>query len=350
MRVGTVLPVHDWRACATAAQAAEEAGFDVVQANENKYEPFTPLACAALATSKVGLATSIAISFARSPMIVANHTWGLQRHSGGRFALGLGTQVRAHNERRFSVPWIAPAARMAEYAEALRAIFRSWETGAKLDYQGKYYTFTLMNEGFSPGPNHQPCPPMTLAAVGPLMMRTAARHYDGVRLHGFGTRAYLEQQVAPVLEKHLAEAGKPRSAFEVSGGGFIATGPNREAVREMAEYIRYRVAWYASTPAYRTVLEPHGLVPLGVKLSEISRRGAFNELAAHIPDEVLHLFAAIGTYDEIAERIAERFGGVVDTVTIPFPADADPVAIRRVVEEIHRIPSRFERFQTSYGA
>lgn len=346
MRVGIVLPVEDWRRCGPAAAAAEEVGFDLVAANEIRHDPFTPLALAGLATARIGLATSVAIAFPRSPMVVANHTWDLQRHTGGRFVLGLGTQVRAHNERRFSVPWVAPAARMAEYVQALRAIWRCWETGEALDYAGEHYRFSLMNKEFSPGPNGMLCPPVTLAAVGPLMLRNAARLCDGVRLHSFATRAYLEQQVEPVLRAQLAAAGRPREAFEVSGGGFVATGPNAAAVQRAAEQVRHRVAWYASTPAYRTVLEPHGLVALGVKLSEMARRGAFEGMAALIPDEVLHLFAAIGTYDVIAERIAERFGGVVDTVTIPFPADADPGAVRAVLRAVQRIPARFMDFRT----
>jgi probable F420-dependent oxidoreductase len=205
MRVSIVLPVADWRACGPAAAAAEAAGFDAVQANEIAHEPFTPLAFAALATERVELVTSVAIAFPRSPMIVANHTWDLARHSKGRFVLGLGTQVRAHNERRFSTPWTAPAARMAEYVQALRAIFRCWETGERLEFAGEHYRFNLMNKEFSPGPNHLKLPAITIAAVGPLMLRNAARYCDGVRLHSFATRAYIEQQVAPMLDRHLAE-------------------------------------------------------------------------------------------------------------------------------------------------
>ncbi|MBX9702224.1 MAG: TIGR03617 family F420-dependent LLM class oxidoreductase [Acetobacteraceae bacterium] len=345
MRVGINLPVEDWRRCGPVAQAAEAAGIDLVQTNENRHEPFTPLALAGLATSRIELVTNVAIAFPRSPMIVAHQAWELARHSGGRFTLGLGTQVRAHNERRFSVPWVAPAARMGEYVQALRAIWRCWESGGPLEYLGEHYRFTLMNEGFSPGPNRLPLPPVTLAAVGPLMLRTAARLCDGVRLHSFATRAYMEQQVEPILAKGLAEAGLPREHFEVSNGGFVATGPDAASVREAAEYIRRRVAWYASTPAYRVVLEPHGLEGLGKRLSEMARRNEFDAMAALIPDEVLALFAAVGPYDSIAERIAERFGGLVDTVSIPFPADADPGAVRAVVRAVQAIPARFTGFR-----
>jgi probable F420-dependent oxidoreductase len=346
MRVGINLPVEDWRRCGPVAAAAEAAGIDLVTTNENKHEPFTPLAFAGLATTQIELATSVAIAFPRSPMIVASMSWELARHTGGRFVLGLGTQVRAHNERRFSVPWIAPAARMGEYVQALHVIWQCWETGGPLDYAGEHYRFNLMNKGFSPGPNHLPMPPVTIAAVRPLMLRTAARLCDGVRLHSFATRAYLEQQVEPTITKGLAEAGTPRERFEVSGGGFIATGPDAEAVKAGAERIRARVAWYASTPAYRTVLEQHGLGELGMRLSVMARRNEFKEMSALIPDEVLQLFAAVGPYDVIAERIATRFGGLVDTVVIPFPAEADPGAVRTVVREVQTVPARFKGFRT----
>ena len=183
------------------------------RASAPSHNPFIPLGIAALATERVQLATSVAISFPRSPMIAANMSWELTLHSGGRFVLGLGTQVRAHNERRFSVPWVAPAARMGEYVQALRAIWHCWETGDTLDYDGELYSFSLMNEGFSPGPNHLPMPLVTLAAVGPLMLRTAARLCDGVRLHSFATRAYLEHQVEPTIARHLAEVGMAARAI-----------------------------------------------------------------------------------------------------------------------------------------
>src|ERR1700722_12015608 len=231
MRVSMGLPVHDWAACAKAARQAEEDGVDVITSNELRHDPFTPLAFAALATERVTLVPSVAIAFPRSPMIVANHAWDLQRHSNGRFVLGLGSQVKAHNERRFSVPWIAPAARLGEYVQALRAIWRTWETGAKLDFKGRHYNFTLMTPEFSPGPQGLPMIPVAMAAVGPVMLKTAARVADSVRLHGFATRKYLQEVVRPMLAAELAASGKSLSGFEVTGGGFIATGPDDAAVQ-----------------------------------------------------------------------------------------------------------------------
>ena len=337
MRVSTVLPVEDWAACGPAARQAEEDGFDCVTANELRHDPFAPLAFAALATQRVELATSVAIAFPRSPMIVANHAWDLHRHSKGRFVVGLGSQVKAHNERRFSVPWIAPAARMGEYVQALRAIFRCWETGEKLDYRGKYYTFTLMTPEFSPGPLGLPMPRIALAAVGPLMLKTAARVADSVRLHGFATRRYLEEVVRPMLATELAAAEKSFDDFEVTGGGFVVTGPDDAAVRAAAEKIRYRVAFYGSTPAYRGVFDLHGLSDLGVRLTEMSKQGAWKDMAAQISDEVLDLFVARAPYEGIAEAIRRRFGGIVDTMSIDFAPGTEAATRRRVIESIHNL-------------
>ncbi|MBV8614371.1 MAG: TIGR03617 family F420-dependent LLM class oxidoreductase [Acetobacteraceae bacterium] len=346
MRVSMGLPVEDWRACAAAAREAEADGADAIASNELRHDPFAPLAFAALATERVQLATSVAIAFPRSPMVLANQTWDLHRHSGGRFVIGLGSQVRSHNERRFSVPWVAPAARMGEYVEALRAIFRCWEFGEKLDYRGKHYSFTLMTPEFTPPKTGLPLPAVALAAVGPLMTRTAARLADSVRLHGFATRAYLEQVVMPLIETELAARGTPREVFEITGGGFVATGPDEASVREAAEAIRYRIAFYGSTPAYRGVFDLHGLSDLGVRLNQMSREGRWGEMAAQISDEVLDLFTARAPYEGIAEAIERRFGGLTDTVSLEFLPDDAPETRRRVIEAVRRVPHRFRGFQT----
>jgi probable F420-dependent oxidoreductase len=348
MRVSTVLPYRNWADCGQAAHAAEQDGIDVIQCPELANDPFIPLAFAAMGSKTVELASSVAIAFPRSPMIVANLAWDLARHSKGRFVLGLGSQVRAHNERRFSVPWTAPAARMSEYVEALRAIWRCWETGKKLDFQGKHYTFTLMTPEFSPEPLELPMIPVMIAAVGPHMLKAAARHCDGARLHGFNTRKYLEDVVRPGLQQELAEVGKSFENFEVTGGGFVVTGPDEAAVKAAAEKIRYRVAFYGSTPQYRGVFDIHGLTDLGVKLNEATRRGAWNELSSMISDEVLDLFVARATYDKLPEAIAERFGGVADTVSIDFLPGDDARTRRKVIDGIKGIPSRFKGYRTSW--
>jgi probable F420-dependent oxidoreductase len=347
MRVSTVLPYQDWAECGPAAHAAEADGIDAIQCPELANDPFIPLAFAAMGSERIELASSVAIAFPRSPMIVANLAWDLARHSRGRFVLGLGSQVRAHNERRFSVPWVAPAARMAEYVEALRAIWRCWETGAKLDFQGKHYSFTLMTPEFSPKRLGLPMIPVMIAAVGPHMLKAAARHCDGARLHGFNTRKYLEDVVRPGLQQELAACGKSFEHFEVTGGGFVVTGPDEAAVAAAAEKIRYRVAFYGSTPQYRGVFDIHGLTDLGVQLNAATRRGEWSELSKMIPDEVLDLFVARATYDKLPQAVADRFGGVTDTVAIDFLPGDDARTRRKVIDGIKEIPSLFKGCKTS---
>ncbi len=346
MRVSTLMPVADWAKVAPAAIQAEADGYDAVQSNELKHDPFIPLAFAALATQRVELATSVAISFPRSPMIVANLAYDLHRHSKGRYTVGLGTQVKPHIERRFSAVWSHPAARMAEYVQALRAIFRCWEKGEKLKFEGEHYRFTLMTPEFSPPPTGLPLPPIAIAAVGPFMLKTAARHCDSVRLHGFATRDYLEKVVNPLLEAELTAAGKSWAHFEVTGGGFIATGPNEAEVKRQLEKLRYRVAFYGSTPAYFGVFEQHGLNDLGPKLRAATREGAWDKMAAMVPDDVLDLFVARGTYDEIPAAIAKRFGGIVDTVALEFLPSDSAETRQKVIKAVQAIPGRFKGFRT----
>ena len=232
MRVSMSLPDNDWAACGPAARQAEEDGIDCVSSHELKHDPFTPLAFAAMATERVQLVTSVAIAFPRSPMIVANQAWDLHRHSKGRFVVGLGSQVKAHNERRFSVPWIAPAARMGEYVEALRAIFRCWEFGEKLNFQGKYYNFTLMTPEFSPPAQNLPLPPIAMAAVGPLMLKTAARRRrQRAAAQLRHARNTSSRWCARCLPRNSPAHGKSFEQFEITGGGFIATGPDEAAVQ-----------------------------------------------------------------------------------------------------------------------
>jgi probable F420-dependent oxidoreductase len=347
MIVTTHIPMRDWKDLAAGARQAEADGFDGISIPEIKYDPFIAAAIAASATERVNIVTSVAVAFPRSPMMVAESAWDIARNSGGRFTLGLGSQVRAHNERRFSVPWVAPAARMGEYAEALRAIFRCWQTGEKLNYQGKHYQFSLMTPEFSPGPQDVPAPPISIAAVGPLMVKTSAKYCDGARLHGFATREYLEAVIRPMLAETLTANGKAWENFEIAGGGFIATGRDAAAVAKAAEDVRYRVAFYGSTPQYRVVFERHGIGELGDKLNAMSRKGEWNEMAKQVNDDVLDLFVARAPYDRLPEAIEKRFGGVVDSVSFEFLPTDPPELRREVVQAIQRIPHRFKGFATA---
>lgn len=337
MRIVTTLPQDDLNKVSEAARQAEADGYDGVVTLENRHDPFLPLAVAATVTDRLELATGIAISFSRSPMVVANMGWDLQKASRGRVSIGLGSQIRPHNEKRFSVPWSPPAPRMKEYVEALRAIWTCWGEGGKLDYRGKHYTFTLMTPNFVPEPLEGPPPKVTLAAVGPAMLKVAGEVADGVRLHPFCSRAYLEQVVVPRLEQGLATRGLGRADFEIHGGGFVATGPDDESVARMMDWVRMRIGFYGSTPAYWPVLELHDLGDLGRKLNAMSKQGRWQEMTAEIDDDLVHLMAAVGRHDQIAGAIARHFGGVADVVAASASSELPGGLPPEVIQDIQRI-------------
>jgi probable F420-dependent oxidoreductase len=347
MRIETGVPMDDWRAVAEAARAAEARGYDGLVSPEIAADPFIPLALAALATERIHLGTAIAVCFPRSPMVMANVAWDLQVHSKGRFTLGLGAQVKGHNERRFSTPWSAPVPRLREYVESLRAIWRCWEKGEPLAYEGEHYRFTLMTPEFSPEPSGLPPIPISIAAVGPAMIRLAGRVCDGVRLHGFATRRYLEEVALPQLADGLERGARAREQFEIWGGGFIATAATAEALERQLEWVRYRVAFYGSTRSYHPVLQIHGWEDLGHELHAMSKQGRWKEMAARVPDDVLHTFAAVGRHDEIAKQVEQRFGGLVDSVAVDF-VDTAPELAAELIEDLRRIPCAFERFPTGW--
>jgi probable F420-dependent oxidoreductase len=341
MHIVTTIPQHDLTTVPDAARAAEAAGYDGLMTLENRHDPFLPLGVAATATTRVTLLTGLAIAFPRSPMVVANLGWDLQAASRGRFVLGLGSQVRGHIERRFSVPWSPPAPRMREYISALRAIWRSWKTGEQLSFDGAHYKFSLMTPQFVPEPMAASAPAITIGAVGPVMLRLAGELCDGVRLHPFCTRKYLEDVVQPNLEAGLERANRPRSRFEISGGGFIATGADQAAVDKMLRWVRQRVAFYGATRAYWPVLECHGLIELGHQLYDMAKNGRWSEMPDAVPENVLELFAAAGTHSEIVEKIRVRFGGFSDTILASLAYDMPPDLTPEVIAGIKRIPTAF---------
>ena len=339
MRVFTTVPQHDLRLVPEAARQAEAQGYDGIISMENQHEPFLALAVAGAATERIELHTGVAIAFARTPMAVAEVGWDLAGSTGGRFVVGLGSQVRAHNERRFSAPWTPPAPRMREYVQVLRAIWQCWKTGDKPGYEGKHYRFTLMTPNFTPPPIAAPAPPVMIAAVGPAMLNVAAEECDGVKLHGFCTRKYLTDAIMPRVKAGLAKAGRARAEYEISGGGFLATGPDDETVAQRFEWVRQRVAFYGSTPAYYPVLAAHGLEDLGLKLNALVRQAKWSELAKEVPDEVAILFAAVGRHDEIVGAIERRFGGLVDSLTLR--GDGVGEVPPGLVQDIRRVPQRY---------
>ena len=242
----------------------------------------------------------------------------------------------------------AGAPRLREYVEALRAIWGCWEKGGKLAYRGQHYKFTLMTPNFTPQSTGQPMVPVTIAAVGPAMLRLAGEVCDGVRLHGFCTRRYLDEVVMREVRAGMLRSGRSREHFEISGGGFIATGPDAESVAKMVEWVRYRVAFYASTPAYWPVLEVHGLQELGLRLNVMSKAGEWDKMAGEISDDVLRLFAAVGTHRDIAGEIGRRFGGVADAVALSGGYGMRQDIPPDLIEDIRRIPSLFTGYRTSW--
>lgn len=345
MRVETGLPMNDWSSVAEAAKSAEDLGYDGIVSFEIQNDPFIPLALAAIATERAQLGTAIAVCFPRSPMVVATTAWDLQRQSGGRFTLGLGTQVKGHNERRFSVPWGPPLPRLREYIQSLRAIWRCWEHKEPLNFEGEHYRFTLMTPEFAPEPSGLPPVPISIAAVKPGMMRLAGRHCDGVRLHGFATRKYLEETALPEVYAGLEKSERSREQFEVWGGGFIATGPDDETVAKQLDTIRYRIAFYGSTRSYHGVFAAHGWEDLGIKLHGMSKAGKWKEMAAEIPDDVLHEFTAIGRFDELAGAIERRFGGLVDSIALDFGRGTPPGVAGGLLQDLQKIPATFAGFK-----
>ncbi len=316
----TSLPNDDLRAVPERIAAIERAGYDGVISLENRHDPFIPLTLGALNTEHLLLKTGVAIAFPRSPMVVANTAWDLQALSGGRFELGLGPQVRGHNERRFSVPWSAPAPRLREYVNALRAIWRCWSDGEPLAFHGDHYTFTLMTPNFTPEPLDCPPPKISLGAVGPAMLKLAGEVADGVQLHGFCTREYLEAQVLPELDAGMARTGRSRDDFEISCGAFLATGADEAEVATMVDAVRVRVGFYGSTRAYWPVFEQHGLQDLGEELNHLSKTDGWDQMPGRVSDDVVRLFAVVGTHDELAGVMRDRFGGLVDTIAVaPLP-------------------------------
>jgi probable F420-dependent oxidoreductase len=325
------VPVDDlWRVPA-AARRIEALGYSSALAPETNRDPFLPLALAAEHTTRLGLGTSVAIAFPRAPMVIAQVAWDLQRFSGGRFALGIGSQVRKHNEERFSVKWTAPVARMREYILTLRAIWDSWQHGSKPAWVGAHYRYTYTTPFFNPGPIEHPRIPVAISAVNPAMCRLAGEVCDGVRLHNFCTRRYLDDVILPNIARGAAKAGRTPDQIELAGGGFIATGADDQAVQKQFESIRRQVSFYGSTPSYLGVLEAHGWGDLGARLNKLSREGKWQEMATAVPDEVVHAFAAVGRYDEIVARIRERFHGMR---RLGFPAPAEDAREEGIVREL----------------
>lgn len=321
MRIETGIPDSAFQQVAAWASQIEALGFDGIAAPELKHDPILTMALAAPATERVSLATSVSIAFPRSPMVLAYQAHDLQLLSGGRFSLGLGTQVKGHIERRFSTEWGSPGPRLRDYISALRAIWDTWQHGTPLNYQGTFYNFTLMTPEFSPEPLPFPPARIEIAAVNAYNARLAGELCDGLRVHPMTTPEYLRDVLWSHVREGAARSGRDLRTFRMIGGGFIATGPDEAAVQAARESARYRIAFYASTRSYLPMLEHHGWQELNPKLRRLIAANRWDDLATVIPDDILDGFCISGTYEEIAGRVRARVEGLVDSLMFALPND-----------------------------
>jgi probable F420-dependent oxidoreductase len=306
---------------AALAVQREAEGYDGVWSAETSHDPFFPLLLASQATTRLELGTGIAVAFARNPMTLAQTSWDMQTASEGRFILGLGSQIKAHITRRFSMPWSHPAPRMREMILAIRAIWDAWANGTKLDFRGDFYTHTLMTPFFDPGPNPFGQPRVFLAGVGELMTTVAGEVADGFLCHSFTTERYLREVTLPALAKGREAAGKTMDGFELSGPVFVVTGKDEAQMAEAAEGVRGQIAFYGSTPAYRGVLEMHGWGDLQDELNRMTKEGRWKEMGGLIDDEMLDAFAVVAPIDELAGALHARWAGVLGRLSFYSFAD-----------------------------
>lgn len=326
---------------AATSRAAEAAGYDGVWSAELDQDPFLPLTLAAGATSAIELGTSIAVAFARSPMTLAYTAHDLQRFSGGRLALGLGSQVKAHITRRFSMPWSQPAARMREFVLAMRAAWRSWDEGEPLKFEGEFYSHTLMPPAFVPVAHPYGPPTVLVAGVGDLMTRVAGEVADGFFCHAFTTPRWIREHTIPAVRDGRQRAGLTMDGFDIVGVPFIATGTDEE-ISARLDVVRNRIAFYGSTPSYRAVLELHGWGELGDELHALSRQNRWADMSALITDDVVGEFCVVAPPRELPALLAERFGGLLTRLSFRPPASIADGEEAELIAALRAIPAGCE--------
>ena len=323
-----------------ASRRAEALGFDGLTVPEAGHDPYLPLAIAAEHTRRISLGTNVAISFPRSPMATAQVAWDLQRLAGGRFRLGLGTQVKAHNERRYGAPWTAaPGPRMREYVQCLRAIWKSFQDGKSPEYfKGEHYQFTLLPPFFNPGPIEHPHVPIDLAAVNRYMARTAGELCDGLRLHPISSFRHTREVILPAIAEGARRAGRSPSEIDLIAAPFLVTGRDEAAVETAKQALKQRIAFYASTPSYHSVLEFHGWMDLAAQLHRLSREGKWREMATLVRDDMLEEWAVIATWDRLAAAVAERCRDFAGTILLDLPPalHREEARVGEIVQALHR--------------
>lgn len=319
---------------------AQKSGFDGLWSTEVSRDPFLPLMLAAKETEKLQLGTAVAVAFARNPMTVATVANDLNAFSQGRFILGLGSQVQAHITRRFGMPWSSPAPRMREFVQALKAIWRSWQFDERLDFRGQHYQHTLMTPMFTPRPHPWGPPPVMIAAVGPQMTAVAGEECDGLLIHSFTTERYLREVTTPTIEACLAKTGRARHKFTMCYPGFVGTADDESGLDAAVQRLRHQIAFYGSTPAYRTVLDLHGWEDLHTELHRLSKAGDWDAMTGLVDDEVLSTFCVIGEPKAVGAEIVRRYGGVVDRFTLSTPYPLNDETRATVVSAINDADQR----------
>jgi probable F420-dependent oxidoreductase len=329
---------YDLRAVAANAPKAEALGYDCLWTSETQHEPFLPLAVAATVTSSIKLGTSIAVAFPRSPMVLAYTAWDLQKASSGRFILGLGSQVRAHNQRRFSVKFESPGPKLREVVLALRAIWECWQSNTPLKFEGQFYKFDLMTPFFNPGPIAHPKIPVYIAGVNRYMCEVAGEVCDGLHVHPFHSPRYLREYVHPAVDGGLRSSGRSRQDFTYATASFVIAGETERERAKNAEAVRQQIAFYASTRTYEPVLATHGWEGVVPELHKRSLAGDWKGMASLITDEMLDTFAVSGTYDNIGTVLRERYSGLLDRIALyqPYECELDGPQAARLVKELNQ--------------
>ncbi|MBI1847958.1 MAG: TIGR03617 family F420-dependent LLM class oxidoreductase [Candidatus Rokubacteria bacterium] len=328
---------HDLKTIASHARKVEAMGYDCLWSSETQHDPYLPLAVAATATTRVRLGTAIAVAFPRSPMITAHIAWDLQKASDGRLLLGLGSQVKGHNERRFSVKYEAPAKKMREIVLALRAIWDCWQNGTRLNFKGEFYRFDLMTPFFDPGPIPHPRIPVMISGVNERMCKVAGEVCDGLHVHPFNSPKYLREMVHPWAEAGMRKAGRARETFTYVTSTFVVVGDTEAERAKNAQSVKQQIAFYGSTRTYEPVLAAHGWEGLVSQLHRKSVEGDWTGMADLISDEMLDTYAVSGTYETIGRKIKERYEGLLDRTSLyqPYQPGLDDPRLPKLVKEFN---------------
>lgn len=325
---------------AAAGERAERLGFDVVNTPEAGHDPFLPIPIIAEHTRRIRLGTNVAVAFPRSPLATAQVAWDLQHLSGGRFQLGLGTQVKGHIERRYATPWTgAPGPRLREYILCLQAMFKTFQNpGNPVYFEGEHYRYTLMSPFFNPGPIEHPDIPIYIAAVNTYNARLCGELCAGLRAHPVATFAYSRDVIMPAIAEGASRAGRTLADIDVVGSPFLAVAADEEGVEKAKAALKQHIAFYASTRSYHSVLSYHGWDDLGAKLHRLSVEGKWTELPLQISDDMLDEWAIVGTYDELAAKLKARAAGSYTSVLLDLPKAlrSDDERVAQIVAELKR--------------